>query len=257
MRAFPERHQFAASGIPGPEQRRVWRRTTGNGHSNSPLFGVLGFPERSPRRPIQPSAHRECVTINASCRALPFTRTAPGSPKRTRIRSTPDAPTPNDFRTRDAFHRQVPSAPPYASAERCLMGRHWYLRFAASIQLRACVHAWLSRARPVCPGCYTKTLGPLAPHRLLQLKRSTSTPTTIQTLLLWCDEQARRAAGSLFPCGTTPTEVFQVRGYTVMKPLACNPHPDDRSPKWIFPNLYFLGHLLSPVNSRLRLEIQR
>jgi len=116
------------------------------------------------------------------------------------------------------------------------MGRHWCLGFAALTQLRTCVNARLSRARPVCLGCYTQDPGPHDPHRLLQLKRSTSTPTTIQTTMLRAASEltAHRVASSL--AGKCQPSFFRF-GVATVKPLACNPHCDDRSPKWIYPNL--------------------
>lgn len=56
-------------------------------------FGVLGFPERNSRRPIESCASREHVASDASCRAPSFARTAPGSPKGARAFSTHHAPT--------------------------------------------------------------------------------------------------------------------------------------------------------------------
>jgi len=44
MRALPQRHRVAASGISGLEQRHAWMRTTGYGYSGSPLMGCSAFP---------------------------------------------------------------------------------------------------------------------------------------------------------------------------------------------------------------------
>jgi len=116
-------------------------------------------------------------------------------------------------------------------------GRHWYLRFAASTQLRTCIHTRLSRARLDDLRCYPSAPEPHAPHRLLQLERSPSTPSKLQTLPT-CGERTRRPAGARLPCENQTTEVFQPRGCTVMKPLARNPRVSDRSPMRIYPDLF-------------------
>jgi hypothetical protein len=68
-------------------------------------FEVLGFPERDSRRPIESRKSREHVAPDTPCRALPFPRTAPGSPKRARTLSTCHAPTQQAFQARSAFLR--------------------------------------------------------------------------------------------------------------------------------------------------------
>jgi hypothetical protein len=113
--------------------------------------GVLGFPESDSRQPIESDASREHVASGTSCRASPFPRTAPGSPKRARESSTCHAPTQQASKTRSAFLRQVPSTTPLTEARSALSGRHGYLGFAASAPLPTRVHAWLSRARPTPP----------------------------------------------------------------------------------------------------------
>lgn len=160
---------------------------------------------------------------------------------------------PDDSRARDAFRRRVPSSLAHASADAGLSDRHWCLCFAALAQLRTCVRVRLSYARPVDLGFYPQTPGPHAPHRLLQLERSPSTPTQSQTLTL--DATSKLATRQVaLPLRTWTNRGFPAPGLHGDEAVGSQPPPRRPLVETDLPGPVRLGHLLSRTNANVRLE---
>jgi hypothetical protein len=54
--------------------------------------------------------------------------------------------------------------------------------------------------------------------------------------------------GNVYSCKKSSAELFTAQELIGAEPL--NGHFGDRSPSWFYPNLYYLGHPMSQVDTR-------
>jgi len=115
-------------------------------------------------------------------------------------------------------------------------GRHWYPGFAAKGPASG------MRSRPASPSARLKSRAGFRRSTWATCRLPTSTARVPRTHLRAAQTPTlvaaanRCAPGGDTPCGAPPTELFQARG--LARPFGpFDPHHDDRSPQWIYPDL--------------------
>lgn len=118
-----------------------------------------------------------------------------------------------------------------------LPGRHWYPNFAVKGP------ASDTLSHPASPSARLKPLAGF--HRSAwatcrlptsAAECSPSTPPSCPNSTRWPQRRTAARVDGFTPCGTRPTELLQARGRSgFLGPF--DPHRDDRSPRWIYPNL--------------------
>lgn len=135
--------------------------------------------------------------------------------------------------------RRLPPTGPTAAALACARATSLWAAtgtpaWPPKVQLPTCVHAPFREALdPRASGCSPGTLGPHAACQFLQWTVPRARPRASRSPLRAVASHGCRGNG--FPCGLPPAGLPQVRGRLVCSTV--DPHHNDRSLQWIYPNL--------------------